>query len=129
MTPYEKLKSIPDAKTYLKPGLSFAILDEVAYRISDNAAADALQPRRKLFTTIYEQAETGLRIRNYRLILELENTATNGGHSNVIRHRYCPEGEQKTHHRSQRSNTVSAVSTWSLTAITRPSCHWTMLTA
>ena len=43
MTPYEKLKSIPDAKTYLKPGLSFAILDEVAYRISDNAAADALQ--------------------------------------------------------------------------------------
>ena len=56
MTPYEKLKSIPDAKTYLKPGLSFAILDEVAYRISDNAAADALQQaRRKLFTTIYEQ--------------------------------------------------------------------------
>ena len=42
MTPYEKLKSIADAKTYLKPGLSFAILDDVAYRISDNAAADAL---------------------------------------------------------------------------------------
>ena len=58
MTPYEKLKSIPDAKTYLKPGLSFAILDEVAYRISDNAAADALQQaRRKLFTTIYEQEQ------------------------------------------------------------------------
>ena len=58
MTPYEKLKSIADAKTYLKPGLSFAILDEVAYRISDNAAADALQQaRRKLFTTIYEQEQ------------------------------------------------------------------------
>ena len=58
MTPYEKLKSIADAKTYLKPGLSFAILDDVAYRISDNAAADALQQaRRKLFTTIYEQKQ------------------------------------------------------------------------
>ena len=58
MTPYEKLKSIADAKTYLKPGLSFAILDDVAYRISDNAAADALQQaRRTLFTTIYEQEQ------------------------------------------------------------------------
>ena len=58
MTPYEKLKSIPDAQTCLKPGLSFAILDKFAYRISDNAAADALQlARRKLFTTIYEQKQ------------------------------------------------------------------------
>ena len=58
MTPYEKLKSITDAHTYLKPGLSFAILDEVAYRVSDNAAADALQlARRTLFTTIYEQEQ------------------------------------------------------------------------
>ena len=58
MTPYEKLKSIADAKTYLKPGLSFAILDDVAYRISDNAAADALQQaRRTLFTTMYEQEQ------------------------------------------------------------------------
>ena len=58
MTPYEKLKSIPDAQTYLKPGFSFDILDSVAYRISDNAAADALQlARRELFTTIYEQEQ------------------------------------------------------------------------
>jgi len=56
MTPYEKLKSLPDAKTYLKPGLSFDILDRIAYDISDNAAADALQQaRRDLFTTIHEQ--------------------------------------------------------------------------
>ena len=56
MTPYEKLKSLTDAKTYLKPGLSFAILDRIAYQISDNAAADALQQaRRELFTTIHEQ--------------------------------------------------------------------------
>ena len=58
MTPYETLKSLTDAKTYLKPGLSFAILDRIAYQISDNAAADALQQaRRQLFTTIYEQAQ------------------------------------------------------------------------
>jgi len=56
MTPYEKLKSLPDAKTYLKPELSFEILDRIAYGISDNAAADALQQaRRDLFTTIHEQ--------------------------------------------------------------------------
>lgn len=56
MTPYEKLKSLPDAKAYLKPDLSFEILDKIAYSISDNAAADALQQaRRDLFTTIHEQ--------------------------------------------------------------------------
>ena len=56
MTPYEKLKSLPDAKSYLKPDLSFEILDQIAYDISDNAAADALQQaRRDLFTTIHEQ--------------------------------------------------------------------------
>ena len=56
MTPYEKLKSLDDAQTYLKPGVSFDILDKVAYQISDNAAADALQQaRRLLFITIHEQ--------------------------------------------------------------------------
>ena len=56
MTPYEKLKSLADAQTYLKPEVSFDILDKVAYRTSDNAAADALQQaRRELFTTIHEQ--------------------------------------------------------------------------
>ena len=56
MTPYEKLKSLDNAKTCSKPRLSFDILDKVAYRTSDNAAADALQQaRRALFTTIHEQ--------------------------------------------------------------------------
>ena len=56
MTPYEKLKSLDNAQTCLKPGVSFDILDKVAYQISDNAAADALQQaRRLLFTTIHEQ--------------------------------------------------------------------------
>ena len=54
MTPYDKLKSLPDAKDYLKPGVSFEILDRLAHQISDNHAADQLQKaRRKLFKTIH----------------------------------------------------------------------------
>jgi len=56
MTPYEKLKSLPDAKTYLKPGMTFEKLDDIAYQMSDNEAADRLQKaRRQLFQTIHEQ--------------------------------------------------------------------------
>jgi transposase InsO family protein len=54
MTPYDKLKSLPNAKDYLKPGISFAILDQLAHQISDNQAADRLQKaRQKLFKTIH----------------------------------------------------------------------------
>lgn len=56
MTPYEKLKSLPDAKTYLKPKLTFEILDRIALKESDNQAADNLQTaRRQLFKTIHER--------------------------------------------------------------------------
>ncbi len=56
MTPYDKLKSLPDAEDYLKPGISFEILDQVASSISDNQAADQLQQaRQKLFKTIHGQ--------------------------------------------------------------------------
>jgi len=56
MTPYDKLKSLPDAKDYLKTGMSFEILDSLAHQISDNQAADQLQKaRQKLFKTIYGQ--------------------------------------------------------------------------
>lgn len=47
MTPYDKLKSLPHADRYLKPGTRFAILDRFAYEISDNQAADALQKARQ----------------------------------------------------------------------------------
>jgi transposase InsO family protein len=54
MTPYEKLTSLPNAKDYLKPGISFEILDKLAHQISDNQAADQLQKaRQKLFKTIH----------------------------------------------------------------------------
>ena len=34
-TPYEKLKSLPNAESYLKPGLDFAQLDHIALAYSD----------------------------------------------------------------------------------------------
>ena len=55
MTPYEKLKSLPSAFCYLKPGMTFKQLDEMAHQISDNEAADKLQKAKiKLFQTIFE---------------------------------------------------------------------------
>ncbi len=46
MTPYEKLKSLPNATRYLKPGVTFGLLDAIAYAISDNEAAQALNEAR-----------------------------------------------------------------------------------
>ena len=37
-TPYKKLKSMPDAERFLKPGVTFAELDKLAYAMSDLAA-------------------------------------------------------------------------------------------
>ena len=53
MTPYEKLKSLPDAEQYLKPGITFDQLDDLAHAISDNDAARHLnEARAKLFRYI-----------------------------------------------------------------------------
>ena len=41
-TPYEKLKSLPAAASYLRPGVSFAALDRQACAQSDHEAAQAL---------------------------------------------------------------------------------------
>lgn len=43
MMPYEKLKSLPDAKQYLKPGITFELLDLQAYALSDTQWAEAMQ--------------------------------------------------------------------------------------
>ena len=62
MTPYEKLKSLPNSEQCLKPTLSFAILDKVAYEITDNQSAERLQKARKqLFKTINEQGWASIR--------------------------------------------------------------------
>ena len=58
MTPYEKLKSLPKAKDFLKPGISFAQLDAIAAAISDNEAARRLtQARNKLFQSIHDRSK------------------------------------------------------------------------
>lgn len=55
MTPYDKLKSLPNAAHYLKPGVTFEHLDALAHRISDNDAAEQLQrAKHLLFKTIFE---------------------------------------------------------------------------
>jgi transposase InsO family protein len=60
MTPYDKLKSLPNADQFLKPGLSFQSLDDIAYAISDNEAAHRLQQARyQLFEAIDERLLAG----------------------------------------------------------------------
>jgi len=56
MTPYEKLKSLHNAEKYLKDGLSFEIMDRIAYAMTDNQSANLLkQGRKQLFKTIDER--------------------------------------------------------------------------
>ncbi len=53
MKPFEKLKSLPDAILYLKPGITLEQLDAAASRMSDNEAAAALnRARQALFQFI-----------------------------------------------------------------------------
>jgi transposase InsO family protein len=56
MTPYDKLKSIPNREKYLKDGVTFEIIDKVAFAMTDNQSADRLQKaRQSLFKTIDER--------------------------------------------------------------------------
>jgi len=68
--PYERLKSLPNAKQYLKPVVTFEMLDEIAYQKSDNEFAALIQKakdelfnnfsRRKLqFPTIFTTFVSG----------------------------------------------------------------------
>jgi transposase InsO family protein len=59
MTPYEKLKSLPSAEQYLKPGIRFEDLDTQARSISDNDAAERLnQAKAKLFKSFSNQSKS-----------------------------------------------------------------------
>lgn len=56
MTPYDKLKSLEQAEQYLKDGLTFKKLDDIAHEMTDNESADLLQEQRKqLFQVIHEE--------------------------------------------------------------------------
>jgi transposase InsO family protein len=57
MTPYDKLKSLDHAEQYLKPGITFALLDAQAHALSDNEAAQRLNDARALlFKTILNRS-------------------------------------------------------------------------
>jgi hypothetical protein len=56
-TPYEKLKSLPEAAQYLKPGVTFDQLDAIAYAISDNDAAQRLNAARAILFRSINQAQ------------------------------------------------------------------------
>jgi transposase InsO family protein len=52
-TPYEKLKSLPNATCYLTPGTTFDDLDKIAKAMTDSQAAELLnRERNKLFALI-----------------------------------------------------------------------------
>ena len=53
MTPYEKLKSVPQAQNYLQPGLTLQQLDDIANQMSDNEFAErTVKARSNLFNHI-----------------------------------------------------------------------------
>jgi hypothetical protein len=47
MVPYEKLKSLENASSYLKEGITFEVLDKFAYEKSDNEYATLMQEKKK----------------------------------------------------------------------------------
>jgi transposase InsO family protein len=58
MTPYEKLKSLPNATSYLNPGITFGMLDKIAMQESDLVAAKKMQQaKKKLFSNIFGETE------------------------------------------------------------------------
>jgi transposase InsO family protein len=58
MTPYEKLKSLPAAAAFLKPGITFEQLEKTATAHSDNESAERLnEARKKLFQSINRRSK------------------------------------------------------------------------
>ncbi|MEE9355799.1 MAG: hypothetical protein V3U75_09450 [Methylococcaceae bacterium] len=55
MTPYDKLKSLTESEKNLKPGVSFAICDQVAMDMTDNQAAKILNLTTTLLVPRYIQ--------------------------------------------------------------------------
>jgi hypothetical protein len=70
-TPYEALKRLPNAKSFLKEGISFEILDKIAYGKSDNEYAALMQKAKvELFKTINHKSQlpTTFSTSNFMLI-------------------------------------------------------------
>jgi len=57
MTPYEKLKSLPEAGSFLQPGVTIKMLDDIANQMSDNEFAERMvKARYNLFKYISRDA-------------------------------------------------------------------------
>jgi hypothetical protein len=55
MMPYEKLRSLPEAASYLNPGMTLEKLDAIVAEYSDNKTTQRLNEARiKLFQSINE---------------------------------------------------------------------------
>jgi len=53
MTPYEKLKSLPEVQSYLRAGVTLQQLDDIANQMSDNEFAERMvKARSSLFEHI-----------------------------------------------------------------------------
>ncbi len=71
MTPYEKLRSLPQVSQYLKPGITLDELDAFAREMTDNEAAEQLNlARDNLFTQLHEQLQRTAWCRNLTASLQ-----------------------------------------------------------
>ena len=55
MTPYEKLKSLPEAQNYLRAGVTLQQLDDIAKQMSDNEFAERMV---KAHSSLFEHIRT-----------------------------------------------------------------------
>ena len=63
MTPYEKLKFLPNAASFLKPGVTFEQLDTDSTRLTDKEAAVTFASQRnKIFKQIFKTITTSLSV-------------------------------------------------------------------
>jgi len=61
MTPYEKLKSLPDTQSYLQPDVTMKTLDDIANQMSDNEFAERMvKARSNLFQYISRHTYRGV---------------------------------------------------------------------
>ena len=74
MTPYEKFKSLPNAKQYLKDDITFEELDKIAYEKSDNQFAEEMKKAKtELFKSFNQKLQfptfyASCSIQDFRLI-------------------------------------------------------------
>jgi hypothetical protein len=60
MTPHDKLKSLPDAQSYLQSGVTLQQLDDIAHEMSDNEFAERMvKARSNLFQHVSRHAYPG----------------------------------------------------------------------